>query len=582
MKKYLLVILTVLTISLTACGPNIETLEITGTRDRVKAAGEEVDLYKYVKVKGDDGELYNDSLSVTSDNCTITGTTITSDFEIVCNITYSATVGEITETLTHTIDYREEYRELEQITEYNNIMMYQIYVAAYVDSIPGGFGLGYGPSDHNGDLQGVIDSLDYIENLGVNAIWLTPIFESKENSSYDAYQDRGRSTGYYADDYYNIDPNFGTNELFRTLVTEAHNRGLYVILDGVFGHHGSYDIEGVTNGVNQWYGYETEYPESLEYFTDVALFWIDEYDIDGWRMDQAYQLIQENYNYFREIRNAVEDLCAERKAAGEEWGTLGYMVAEIFDNAANINEYAYDQNAFRSAFDFPTRAALVRVLAIDDWGRTGNLSDLDFVMSTVKPDYAQPNLFLTNHDVARFGDLIQLANKEDDYWDLHKMAYSFIGQYTGPITVYYGDEYGDEYEGLSKSFGDLSSTLDIAGDNVARSTGKNSDFTLDEQDLIDYVSTVLELRDTYDSLWNGERDNLLTTDNIYVDLKTSDNNQVLYVLNISSSNELISIDTTKLEGTQLRNLFTDEVITITANEMTFDANALEGTYFIIE
>jgi glycosidase len=119
---------------------------------------------------------------------------------------------------------------------FNNLRIYQVMVSSFQASENSrGYGYGYGPSHHKGDLRGIINALDYIKSLNVNAIWLTPIFDS---SGWWWQQSAISSTGYFARDYFNVDPHFGTNDDLRELVTEAHARNLYVFLDGVFGHHG--------------------------------------------------------------------------------------------------------------------------------------------------------------------------------------------------------------------------------------------------------------------------------------------------------------------------------------------------------
>ena len=474
------------------------------------------------------------------------------------------------------------YEELDQIVEYNNLRIYQIYVSAYQDGIPGGYEVGYGPSNHQGDIQGIIDSLDYIADLGVNAIWLTPIFESRENTLYNQWEERGRATGYFADDYYNIDPNFGTNELFRELVVEAHNRGLYVLLDGVFGHHGSYSIDGVVDGNSQWYGYEALYPESLDFYIDVATYWIEEYDIDGWRLDQSYQLYQDDYNYIKDIREAVEELCEQRRNDGEEWGVLGYLVGEIWNNSSFIDIYGYQQNGLRSAFDFPLRYALVKALAVDENQDSSALYLLDDILDYQYPGYAQPNMFITNHDLVRFGDLIEFAELDHEYWQRHKMALSFLTAYTGPITIYYGDEYGAEYSGLENSVSDLDYEPYIAPDNVARDNGQIAGFTAEQLDLINYVSVLMQLREDYSCLWNGERINLLVTDTVYVDLKTDEYNQIVYALNIASEDTTIQISSDDIDGTMLTNLITDEEIYAVEGVFTIVLSELSGSFFLVE
>ena len=94
----------------------------------------------------------------------------------------------------------------------------------------------WGPDDaiKNGNLRGIINSLDHIKSLGANALWMTPVFDSSTADGGEKLQ----ATGYFTNDYFKIDPHFGTESDLRELIEEAHKRGIHVILDGVFGHHG--------------------------------------------------------------------------------------------------------------------------------------------------------------------------------------------------------------------------------------------------------------------------------------------------------------------------------------------------------
>ena len=230
------------------------------------------------------------------------------------------------------------------------LSIYQIMVASFRHDPNGteGYTAMWGPDNQtkNGNLRGIINSLDYIKDLGMNAIWLTPVFDSSKAIGGEKLQ----ATGYFTNDYFKIDPHFGTESDFEELVDEAHKRGLYVILDGVFGHHGGvespspagYYIDSTVSGNDRNEGTgNVAYPGSLDYFKDVATWWIDRYGIDGWRLDQAYQACQGNHNYWLEIRDAVESLASKRKEAGQTWGTLGYMVGEDWGDAATINKGVY-------------------------------------------------------------------------------------------------------------------------------------------------------------------------------------------------------------------------------------------------
>ncbi len=158
-----------------------------------------------------------------------------------------------------------------------------------------------------GDLQGIVDKLDYLEDLGVNGIYLTPIFSAPSNHKYDTL------------DYFSIDPHFGDPELFRTLVSQLHQRGMRIMLDAVFNHIGSASPQwqdvlknGAQSRYKDWFhihsfpvredNYDrfaftadmpklnTANPEVQKYLLDIALYWIREFDIDGWRLDVANEV----------------------------------------------------------------------------------------------------------------------------------------------------------------------------------------------------------------------------------------------------------------------------------------------------
>ncbi|MGL5539700.1 MAG: alpha-amylase family glycosyl hydrolase, partial [Aeromonas veronii] len=205
-----------------------------------------------------------------------------------------------------------------------NLRIYQVMVESFADGDgSANYGVGYGPSQHNGDLQGIIDSLDHIKSLNVNAIWLTPVFDSCAGQGGDNKLD---ATGYFACDFFTVDPNFGSNAKLKQLVDGAHQRGLYVFLDGVFGHVNKVGVskpspEGrlpaLTSGGAGYPGQLVDYskPESLAYFKEVARYWVEQYGIDGWRLDQAYQLGLDDW---RAIRSEVDQASAARKATGQQ------------------------------------------------------------------------------------------------------------------------------------------------------------------------------------------------------------------------------------------------------------------------
>ncbi|MHB9998112.1 glycoside hydrolase family 13 protein [Bacillus spizizenii] len=184
-----------------------------------------------------------------------------------------------------------------------------------------------------GDLQGMIDKLDYLEDLGVNGVYLTPIFSAPSNHKYDTL------------DYYSIDPHFGDPKLFRTLVSQLHQRGMRIMLDAVFNHIGSASPQwqdvvknGAQSRYKNWFhihsfpvkedNYDrfaftpdmpklnTANPEVQIYLLDIALYWIREFDIDGWRLDVANEV---DHVFWKTFRQAVSAEKPDVYILGEIW-----------------------------------------------------------------------------------------------------------------------------------------------------------------------------------------------------------------------------------------------------------------------
>ena len=451
---------------------------------------------------------------------------------------------------------------------------------------------GYGSSHHKGDLQGVIDSLDYIKSLNVNAIWLTPVFDSCEGAAGNVKLD---ATGYFGCDFFNVDPNFGTNDKLKELIDTAHNKGLYVFLDGVFGHTNKAQVKTSPTGKLPtlkagdagYAGQLVVYPDasSEAFFTEVATHWVTEYKIDGWRLDQAYQVPTSTWS---NIRQAVEEAAAANKAAGETWGTLGYMVGEVWKSTGEINQTAYGTNenpALKSAFNFPLRYGLVQALAVEESGISGDATKLNADWNKIEnyPYHAMPNLMLGNHDLVRFGDLIQRGNLGDAV-KRHKAVFSFMTAYSGPITFYYGEEIGDEVANFAaRVHGDICANLELCDDHVKHSSGKVADVvdgvnpSAEQNELKTWLTKAMQVRSEYPALYNGNRVNLLTSTRLYADLKVNGDEQIVYVLNTATTDATFELDMTKVKSaTKLVDLMTDEEVTTSSDKTSITVPALTG------
>ena len=194
-----------------------------------------------------------------------------------------------------------------------------------------------------GDLQGIIDHLDYLQGLGITGLYLCPIFESPSNHKYNTT------------DYFEIDRHFGDKETFRQLVEQAHLRGMKVMLDAVFNHMGDQSAQwqdvlkhGENSAYKDWFHIQefpvtddklvntkelpyhtfafasympklnTANPEVKDYLLSVATYWIEHFDIDAWRLDVANEV---DHQFWRDFRKAVLAKKSDLYILGEVWHT---------------------------------------------------------------------------------------------------------------------------------------------------------------------------------------------------------------------------------------------------------------------
>jgi len=456
-------------------------------------------------------------------------------------------------------------------SEFNNLRIYQVMLSTFQNGDSSiGYGTGYGPSSHKGDLQGIINALDYIHDLGFNCIWMTPIFDSAGGSGGTLLQ----STGYFATNYFKVDPHFGSESTLRTLISKAHSLGIYVLLDGVLGHHGGVNVASPNGNWPQGGSNPVSYPGSLPYFKEVVQYWINNFEIDGWRLDQCYQLYQNGHNYLKEIREAVYEACDARRAAGKEWGILGYVVGEDWEGVSDINTHTYGGSGLVSAFDFPFRYNMVQGAAQEESGAGGyGINTFSNVHQTPSekgyPSDVFPNLFITNHDLWRFGNLIRAKyNYGVDniaYWRRYKMCIGALAVYTGPITIYYGDEVGDITDCWWGSTSSSYCGSNTASDNCARTDGHISGFNSNEKDLHDFTKALLNARSKHPSMWRGTNGKTFqgnTYFNCKYDPKTKD--KTVYVTTLNTYDSTVSY---MVGGVKLIDLVTGE--TITGNSGTY-------------
>ena len=313
---------------------------------------------------------------------------------------------------------------------------------------------------HGGDIQGIIDNLDYINDLGFTTIWLNPVLENNmKKSSYH---------GYSTTDYYKVDPRFGTNELFKELSFKAREKGIKLVMDMIPNHCGSehwfFKDPPMDNWINNQSGFK-QTSHRRETVQDIYASEIDKKEhADGWFVETMPDLNQKNKkmsNYliqntlwwieYAELSGirvdtypysdkdfmtdwtyAVMDEYPNFNIVGEEWSDNPSLISYWQKDKINHDGYV---SYLPTLMDFPLQISFVEALTDDfSWGK-------GFVKPyrTLATDFVYPNpnnllIFPDNHDMARF--YTQVNND----LDLFKMGIIYYSTMRGIPQFYYGTE----------------------------------------------------------------------------------------------------------------------------------------------
>ncbi|MDQ8819632.1 glycoside hydrolase family 13 protein [Streptococcus ruminantium] len=353
------------------------------------------------------------------------------------------------------------------------------------------------PNDFfGGDLAGIIEHLDYLQDLGITGLYLCPIFKAPSNHKYDT------------SDYYQIDPQFGTNEELKQLVSKAHQRGMRVMLDAVFNHIGYQSKQwqdvlekGERSIYRDWFhidrfplveeknGQEcvnyqtfafqkkmpklnTAHPEVKTYLLDIARFWIEECDIDAWRLDVANEI---DHQFWKEFRKTVLSIKPDLFILGEIWHSAqSWLVGD----------------EHHSVMNYPLASA------IKSFFLTGELTDKEFIASlnSQRFTYRQQvrevlfNL-LDSHDTER----ISTTAKGDK--NAIKAALVALFFQVGSPCIYYGTEVG------------LSGGEDPDCRRVMPWKKEQQD-----EELLAFVTKLIHLRQTYQTIIQNGKFSLESTE----------------------------------------------------------------------
>jgi neopullulanase len=351
-----------------------------------------------------------------------------------------------------------------------------------------------------GDLYGVVDRLDYLDDLGVTALYLNPIFSSAANHRYHTY------------DYYEVDPLLGGNDALRELLDAAHHRGIRVVLDGVFNHasRGFWPFHHILeNGgdspyvdwfviqdwplrpyasdadhnYDAWAGipalpeFNTDNPDVRDFLFDVAEHWMN-FGIDGWRLDVPNEI--DDDAFWRQFREVVKSANPEAYIVGEIWGDASrWLQGDQFDAVMNYPFLDPTLSFFGADTLRDYRKAHLDFEPLDAPAFAEEITEL-FARHDDAVTHAQLNL-LDSHDMARARWILG----GDDA--AHRLSVLFQMTMPGAPCIYYGDEIG----------------MASAGDPHCREAFPWEEREAWDEDLLDFYRQATALRHEYPVLRTG-------------------------------------------------------------------------------
>ena len=395
-----------------------------------------------------------------------------------------------------------------------------------------------------GDLWGVLEKLDYLQDLGITALYFTPIFQSACNHRYHTY------------DYYQVDPLLGGNRAFFDLLEAAHGRGIKVVLDGVFNHCGrgffffndilengphspwldwfhidgwplsAYDGSQPAN-YQSWANnralptFNHDYPAAREYLMRIGEYWVRQ-GIDGWRLDVPYEVRTEGF--WQEFRHRIKAINPDAYIVGEVWtDARQWLDGTQFDGVMNYL-FTGPTLAFvagnRVRIDLVEKPHYFPYPALDAANYGAKIQDL-LALYPWEIQLAQLNL-LSSHDVAR----IQSVVGEDETSVV--LATVLLLTFPGAPSIYYGDEVG------------LAGGLDP---DCRRTFPPESAWN---QDLLQIHKTLIALRHQHPALRTGSYQVCHAEQHVYMLVRTLGSDTMIVALNAGETAATVALE--RLQG----------------------------------
>jgi glycosidase len=420
---------------------------------------------------------------------------------------------------------------------------------------------------HGGDLKGIINNLDYIQNLGATAVWLTPVNE--DNEKVYSYH------GYAQTDLYKIDSRYGSNEDYRELSRKLNERKMMLVMDYVTNHWGishwlikdlptkdwihlfSDEKNGFkrsnyktttqfdTNAsdvdkkvaLDGWF--DTTMPDInqknplvLKYLTQNAIWWIEYAELGGFRVDTYPYNDKEA---MAKWAKAITDEYPKFNIVGETWlNTAGHISA--WQKDSKTGEAANYNSNLPSVMDFMLYGDLPKALKEKEGWDTGmnrlyNSMSSDFLY----PDINNVMVFFENHDTERWNEIFNSDPKS------YKMAMSIIATIRGIPQIYYGTEIG--IRGDKNKGGDADIRRDFPGGwkSDQQSALNPSTQTPEQKEFYQFTQKLLNWRKGKEVIHTGKTKNFVPQNNVFVYFRYNEKETVMVVVNSNEKDEVLDL-----------------------------------------
>jgi len=418
---------------------------------------------------------------------------------------------------------------------------------------------------HGGDIQGIINHLDYIKALGATTIWSTPLLE--DNLPTYSYH------GYAITDTYKIDPRYGTNQDYKNLATQAHKKGLKLVMDYVTNHWGSLhwmikdlptkdwihrfpkfqrsnyrmstQFDPYTSKIDKqlcvdgWF--DTTMPDLnqsnplvLKYLMQNAIWWIEYTNLDGFRVDTY------SYNDKKGIAawtKAITDEYPNFNIAGEVWMHQQSQIA-YWQKNSKLGAIQHYNSYLPAVMDFTLHDAITQVFNEDNASWNGGMIK---VYNNFANDYLYPNpynmfVFAENHDTNRIN---QIYNSN---FNKYELVMTLIATVRGIPQIYYGSEIGMLGDKFAKGDGDIRRDFPggWAGDtnNAFTKKGRNAN----QQKWFTFTSKLLNWRKANTAVQTGKFTQYLPQNNVYVYFRFDKSKTVMVVLNDNPKTQTLNLN----------------------------------------